>query len=89
MALGAERKDALRLVLREVVLLGTIGRVVGIPVALAATRLASSLMFGVSPWNVPIFSAACVLLAGVLLIEGFVPARRATRVDPMIALRYE
>jgi len=76
-------------VLREVVLLGVIGMVFGIPMALAATRLASSLMFGVSPWNVVIFLAACVVLAAVLLIAGFIPARRATRVDPMVALRYE
>jgi predicted permease len=89
MALGAERNDTLRLVLREVGLLGVVGLILGIPMALAATRLASSLLFGVGPWDIRIFLGSSLLLAAVLLVAGFGPARRATRVDPMVALRYE
>lgn len=88
-ALGAEQSDTLKLILREVGLLGLIGMIFGLPMALAATRLASSMLFSVNPWDMSIFAAACVLLGAVLLIAGFAPARRATRVDPLTALRYE
>ena len=87
MALGAGRNDTLRLVMREVATLGLIGIAAGLPAALAATRLCSSLLFGISPWDPPTFTAAAVLLGAVLLAAGFVPARRATSIEPSAALR--
>jgi ABC-type antimicrobial peptide transport system permease subunit len=89
MALGAERGNTLMLVLRESILMGGIGCVLGLPLALTATRLASSLLFGIGPWNAAVIAAAMVVLAVVLFAAGLVPAWRATRTDPMLALRYE
>jgi predicted permease len=87
MALGADRNDTMRLVMREVMAVGAIGIGVGIPVALVATRGLSSLLFGVSPWDAPAFVAAVVLLSIVLLASGWLPARRATAIEPLSALR--
>ena len=87
MALGAGRGDTLRLVLREVATLGLIGVVAGIPLSLWATRMFSSLLFGVQPWDVPAFAGAGVVLMAVLFAAGFFPARRATGIDPGSALR--
>jgi predicted permease len=87
MALGASRRDALWLVLREVLMMGGIGVAVGLPLAMVATRLITSLLFGVSPWDVPAFAAAIALLALVLIFAAWIPARRATRVPPSAALR--
>lgn len=87
MALGADREQTMGLVLREVSLLGLIGMAAGLPLALIATRLFSSLLFGVGAWDVPTFIGAAVLLAAVLIAAGFLPARRATSIDPVSALR--
>ena len=87
MALGADRADTLGLVLREVAMLGLAGIVIGLPLALAATQLFSGLLFGVGPWDVPTFAGAAILLAAVLLAAGFAPARRATGIEPVSALR--
>ena len=87
MALGANRADTLRLVLREVAVLGLAGIAIGLPVALGATRLLATLLFGVGPWDVPAFVGAGVLLGAVLLAAGFGPARRATGIEPVSALR--
>jgi predicted permease len=87
MALGAGRNDTLGLVLREVALLGLIGMAAGLPLALYATRLFSALLFGVAAWDAPTFAGAAILLAAVLVVAGFVPARRATSVEPVAALR--
>jgi predicted permease len=87
MALGADRGDTLWLVLREVALLGFAGIVIGLPLALTATRLFSELLFGVGPWNLPTFCGAGAVLAVVLLAAGWVPARRATNIEPLSALR--
>jgi predicted permease len=89
MALGADRSRMLGFVLREVMLLGAIGFVLGLPLALLAARSTSALLFGLSPWDIRSFLIALVLLAMVLCAAGVIPARRAARVDPMVALRYE
>jgi ABC-type antimicrobial peptide transport system permease subunit len=87
MALGAGKNETLGLVLREVALLGLIGMAAGLPLALFATRLFSSLLFGVAAWDPPTFAGAALLLAVVLALAGFVPARRATNIEPVSALR--
>jgi ABC-type antimicrobial peptide transport system permease subunit len=89
MALGARRGDVLGLVLREGMVLVAIGLLVGIPLALASTRLLSSFLFGLKNTD-PLSLIAVILLLGmVAAIAGFIPARRASRIDPMVALRYE
>ena len=89
MALGARRGDVMGLVLREGMVLVAIGLLVGIPLALAATRLLSSFLFGLKSTD-PLSLIAVVLLLGmVAAIAGFIPARRASRINPMVALRYE
>jgi predicted permease len=86
-ALGAGRNETLGLVLREVGMLGLVGMAAGLPLALVATRLFSSLLFGVAAWDAPTFVSAAILLAAVLIVAAFVPARRATKIEPMSALR--
>jgi len=87
MALGANRGDTLRLVLRDVAILGAAGFALGVPLALAATHLLASLLFGVGAWDVTAFAAAIGLLAMVILIAGLKPALRATGIHPSSALR--
>ncbi|HLW51884.1 MAG TPA: ABC transporter permease [Candidatus Angelobacter sp.] len=89
MALGASRMDVLRLVIRHGAWLILTGLVIGIAAALAITRLMATLLFGVSTSDPLTFAAVGLLLAAVALAACSVPARRAMRVDPMIALRYE
>ena len=89
MALGAQGKDVLRLILREAALLVGVGVVVGLPAALLAARLAAGLLYGVTPADPVSVSLAVLLLAAVAALACYVPARRATKVDPMVALRYE
>jgi predicted permease len=89
MALGARRSDVMELVLREAMVLIAIGLLIGVPLALAGTRVLSSFLFGLKSTD-PLSLIAVVLLLGtVAAIAGFIPARRAARIDPMVALRYE
>jgi putative ABC transport system permease protein len=89
MALGAQRRDVLRLVLGEGMWISAIGVAVGFAAALVLTRFLSSQLFGVSATDPLTFSSVALLLAAVALLACYVPARRAMRVDPLVALRYE
>ena len=88
-ALGANRRDVLRLVLGESMRLVAIGGALGLALALGAGRLLQSLLYGVSPTDPLTFAGTPLLLAGVALLATLIPARRAAKVDPMVALRYE
>jgi predicted permease len=88
-AMGAQRPDVLRLVLREALTTSALGVLVGVISGLFLTRLMSSLLYGVTPGDWRTFLAVSVLLLGVAVAACAIPAARATRVDPVIALRYE
>ena len=89
MALGAQRSDVLRLVVRQGMMLSVLGVAIGLGVAAAISRLVSGILFGVSARDPFTFGATAVGLLVVALVATYIPAWRATRVDPMIALRYE
>lgn len=89
MALGAEGSDVLRLVLGQFMRLTAVGVALGLVGAYAASRLMTSLLFGVTPTDVTTFVVVPIILALVALVACLIPARRATRVDPLVALRYE
>jgi putative ABC transport system permease protein len=89
MALGATRTQVLGLVIRQGAKLALLGIGIGIIVALSLTRFLSSMLFGVTATNPLTFVAVTMILVGVALLASYVPARRAMKVDPMVALRYE
>jgi putative ABC transport system permease protein len=89
MALGAQRKQMLSMVLRQSLTMAAIGIVVGLLGAFAATRLLRALLFGVGPMDVLTYTAVVALLGAAAFVAGLLPARRAMKVDPVVALRYE
>jgi predicted permease len=89
MALGARSGDVLWMVLREALVLVLAGVAIGLPAALAASRLIASMLFGLTPSDPVTISAATLVLVAVAILAGYLPARRASRVSPMVALRYE
>jgi ABC-type antimicrobial peptide transport system permease subunit len=89
MALGAEQASILRLVMRSVIAVLAVGVVAGVGISLAATRILRDLLFGLGPHDPVTIVASVVVLSMVALIAGYIPARRATKVDPIVALRHE
>jgi predicted permease len=89
MALGAAPQDILRMVLRQSVVIVAVGLAVGLAAAFAGTRAIASLIVGVRPTDAATFVTVVVLLAAIALVACWIPARRATRVSPLVALRYE
>jgi putative ABC transport system permease protein len=89
MALGADRGAVLRMVLSQGLKLVMIGTVLGLAAALTITRVIASQLFGVTPTDLVTFIGAPILLLTVALLACYVPARRATKVDPLVALRDE
>jgi ABC-type antimicrobial peptide transport system permease subunit len=89
MALGAQRFDVLKLVVAKGVVLALIGVAVGLVAAFAVTRLLSTLLFEVTTTDAATFAGVSVGLFVITLLACYLPARRATRVDPLKALRYE
>ena len=88
-ALGAQPGKILQLVIRQALVMVSLGIAIGLAGALALTRIMSSLLFGISATDRWTFALISLLLGGVALLASYIPARRAARVDPMVALRHE
>jgi predicted permease len=89
MALGAQKTDVLSLVVRESVRLVAIGVLIGIPISLGSSRLLNTMLYGLKSWDPSSLLVVTVILSSVAFLAGYIPARRAARIDPMVALRYE
>ena len=89
MAVGAKEQDVLRLMMKQGMKPAVMGLAIGLASAIGLTRLMKSLLFGVSATDPLTFATLALLLLSVALLACYLPARRATKVDPMIALRYE
>jgi len=89
MALGATRSDLLKLVLGQGLGSALIGAGIGVAASLAITRLLQTMLFGVKPTDPVTFLLVGLLIVGVALLASYLPARRAIKVDPIVALRYE
>jgi len=89
MALGARRGTVVKMILRQVFALAAMGLIIGIPAALGASKLVSSFLFGIKPNDPLAITAAVIILLAAAILAGYAPARRASRIDPMVALRHE
>jgi ABC-type antimicrobial peptide transport system permease subunit len=89
MALGAQRSRVLWMVLREVLLLTAVGVAISVPTALAASKLVESFLFGMKPNDPLALTGSVVTLVGAAILAGYLPARHASRIDPMVALRHD
>jgi macrolide transport system ATP-binding/permease protein len=89
MALGARRGNVVKMILRQVLVLATIGLAIGVPVAFGTSKLVASFLFGMKPNDPIALSLAVAILLGAAILAGYAPARRASRIDPMVALRHE
>jgi macrolide transport system ATP-binding/permease protein len=89
MALGARRGIVIWMVLREVCVLAALGLAISVPIALGTSRFIESFLFGTKPNDPRALALAVAILLSAALVAGFGPARRASRIDPMIALRHE
>lgn len=89
MALGADRQRILGMVLRRALFQAVLGLAIGVPTALGGARLLAAELYGVKSYDPKILTLAALILASCALVAGFIPARRATKIDPMVALRYE
>jgi ABC-type antimicrobial peptide transport system permease subunit len=88
-ALGAARQNVLSMILRETLRLTSTGLAIGIASALSVSQLIGNMLYGISAQDPVTLAAVSILLTAVAALAGWIPARRATRVDPMVALRYE
>jgi putative ABC transport system permease protein len=89
MALGARRKEVMKLVVGDGLILCGVGVALGLPLGFAATGVLTSFLYGTKPGDPIVFAGISVLLAAVAALASYIPARRATKVDPLVALRYE
>jgi ABC-type antimicrobial peptide transport system permease subunit len=89
MALGAQRGAVLRMILRQVLVLAAAGLAIGLPTALAASKLVESFLFGIKANDPPALVLAVAILLCAALTAGYMPARKASRIDPLTAIRYE
>jgi putative ABC transport system permease protein len=89
MALGAQRKEMLGMILRQSLTLVAVGLAIGLLASIAGTRLMSSLLYGVGTTDLSTYALVMTLLGGAAFLASYIPARRAMKVDPMVALRYE
>ena len=89
MALGAERRQVVRMVLREVLIVLILGLAISVPAAISAAKLVKSFLFGVQPNDPVSLTVAALILVSATILAGYLPARHASRIDPLVALRHE